>query len=431
MRIFLSTLVRYAASALALTLMFGATTALQAQNLIVGEYFNRQAIEFSATGVRIGVFATSGGVGRFYGMAFDRAGSLNVTGVQTNNVRRFCPNGAEVGNIIATGLSAPNDIAFDAAGDIYVACGGNSTVQRYSQAGVSKGTFASVPGPESLAFNAEGYLFVTSYSTNSVRRISPTGQNLGAFVTVAQPTGLAFDISGNLYVASAGANTILRFSPAGAAMGTFASTGMNDPRGIGFDDSGNLYVANYGFGTGSTVRRFSPTGADLGNFATGLSAPSDVVFRPAPLPPVRFFGRVALQECRSTPDVPMKVILRPFDCFPAITLDITPDQNGYFSVPDVPRSVYMVSVKGSKWLRQTKWMDTTSGDVSLNFFLYAADANGDNIVESVDLIMLKQAFNTGPGDALWDPRADFNCDGWVDVFDLDLLVRNFKKRGDN
>jgi len=47
----------------------------------------------------------------------------------------------------------------------------------------------------------------------------------------------------------------------------------------------------------------------------------------------------------------------------------------------------------------------------------------------VDILI--EAFDASPLDGPWNPRADFDCNDIVDVDDLDLLIRNFNKRGDN
>ena len=401
--------------------------------LIVGEYFNRQAVEFSAAGSRLGVFASSNGLGRFNGLAFDNVGNLNVAGVQTNNVRRFCTSGIDVGNFVTSGLGSPLDVAFDAAGNLYVLNGANGAILRFRSDGTPLGQFATVSGGNSMTFDALGYLYITSYTTDTVKRISPLGVNLGNFCTISGPAGLAFDSTGNLYVASITHNTIRKFSLTGQDLGVFASgSGINDPRGIAFDSSNRLYVCNYGNGSGSTVRRFSSTGADLGNFATGLFAPTDLAFRPVPPPPVTISGRVELEDCASTLDVPISFSFRPNDGCPSLTLTVVPDVNGNFAIPNVPRAVYYVSAKGSKWLRQTMLVNTTFGDVdSMTFFLLAGDANGDNAIDGLDLSIFIRAFDSSPDEGAWNPRADFNCDNIVDVYDLDIFIRNFDAVGDD
>lgn len=53
------------------------------------------------------------------------------------------------------------------------------------------------------------------------------------------------------------------------------------------------------------------------------------------------------------------------------------------------------------------------------------DANGDGHADLIDLIILAQAWYTQPGDPNWDPRADFNNDNIVNLYDLSALARNW------
>ena len=76
-------------------------------------------------------------------------------------------------------------------------------------------------------------------------------------------------------------------------------------------------------------------------------------------------------------------------------------------------------------------MDTNLDDVSgVMVSLPTGDANNDNRVGLDDLGILSNAFDTVPGDSLWDERADFNCDGVVGLDDLGLLANNFDTAGD-
>ncbi len=53
------------------------------------------------------------------------------------------------------------------------------------------------------------------------------------------------------------------------------------------------------------------------------------------------------------------------------------------------------------------------------------DANGDGIVNVIDLLMLAHAFATSQGDANYDSRVDFNNDGVINVIDLLTLANNW------
>lgn len=103
---------------------------------------------------------------------------------------------------------------------------------------------------------------------------------------------------------------------------------------------------------------------------------------------------------------------------------------GAFNVA-VPVGNYMLAIKGAKWLRITRAIDVSSGNVSgVTAVLKTGDANNDNAVDVLDLDLLLQAFDTEPEFPNWNDGADFNCDGSVDVLDLDLLIRNFDQTGD-
>ena len=128
--------------------------------------------------------------------------------------------------------------------------------------------------PEDLAFDTEGNLYVSEYGSDRVLMVDPEG----AIVTVAHtgspgfsgdggaaidaqlasPTGLAFDPAGNLMVADHFNNRI-RVIDAEGIITTIAGTGedgsngdggpaldaeLNDPIGIAFDGDGNLFIAD-------------------------------------------------------------------------------------------------------------------------------------------------------------------------------------------
>ena len=97
---------------------------------------------------------------------------------------------------------------------------GGSTIQKFSPNGTDLGVFANVIRPTGLAFDAAGNLYVANFGT-TIQRFSPNGTPLVPFTSLSlnNPEGLAFDSSGNLYVANNGSNTIQVFSPSGVDLG--------------------------------------------------------------------------------------------------------------------------------------------------------------------------------------------------------------------
>src|SRR5262249_14294497 len=76
------------------------------------------------------------GVNFAYGLAFDSAGNLYVANLGSNNILKFTPAG--VGSVFAsTGFTnLQGGLAFDGTGNLYVANTGNDTIQKFTPAGV-------------------------------------------------------------------------------------------------------------------------------------------------------------------------------------------------------------------------------------------------------------------------------------------------------
>ncbi len=151
----------------------------------------------------------------------------------------------------ATGaqLNAPNGIAVDAAGNLFIADTGNNVVRRVSTEGIITtvaGNYALGPGyggdgyaatsaqlciPNSVAVDAAGNLFITDTGNNVIRMVDPTGTistfagncDLGpgyggdghaaANARLDNPNGIVINGNGNLYIADSVNNVIRKVSP--------------------------------------------------------------------------------------------------------------------------------------------------------------------------------------------------------------------------
>ncbi len=113
---------------------------------------------------------------------------------------------------------------------VYVANSNNNTIVKFTEQGIGSVFAPTSSRPNGLAFDTAGNLYVALPDLNRIERFSPTGVNLGAFATTGldNPGGLAFDIGGNLYVANRN-NTIRRFTATGFDLGSFATTGLRQP----------------------------------------------------------------------------------------------------------------------------------------------------------------------------------------------------------
>ncbi len=202
----------------------------------------------------------------------------------------------------STSLNQPRAVTFDAAGNLWVADGGNHRVVRFSAAVLNSQTPAA-------ADTVIGQRDFFSNSANAGGQVSGSG-----FDT---PTALVFDAQSNLYVSDGRNSRVLRFAaPVGPLGGNPTASGVwgqsnfgargapqqassstiTVPGGLSTDGSGNLYVSAPAdnrvlvFSTGTTVggaaksvlgqSDFATTSANTGAFPqaspNSLSGPADV-----------------------------------------------------------------------------------------------------------------------------------------------------------
>lgn len=240
--------------------------------------------------------------------------SLPLLHGQTYHFTTLAGRGS-IGSTDGTGINArffnPASIAFNAAGDAYIADFGNHTIRKLAadgtvttvagKAGFSghvdgAGAAARFEQPVALAVDSSGNLFVADQADHVIRKVTPAGvvttfagqpgvagsaDGTGGAAQFNAPAGLAFDKSGTLYVSDSRNDTIRKITPAGAvstwvgqagsaahADGTGAAARFGYTGPLAFDTSGNLIVSDAVY-TGNSrttfieysVRSVSPAGA--------------------------------------------------------------------------------------------------------------------------------------------------------------------------
>ncbi|HEY5425208.1 MAG TPA: hypothetical protein VIJ77_01515 [Candidatus Tumulicola sp.] len=163
---------------------------------------------------------------------------------------------------IQNGVTNPQALVFDAAGDLFVASQPGSVTEYAAPYNGMPATIAiGVNHPQALALDSRGNLFVANGSgSNTVTEYSPPyGGAPSATVAagVDDPVSLGIDYSGNLFVANQAANTVTEYAPPYTAASATLSNGLSGPNSLALDGHGNLFVSNLN-STPSSVVEFVP-----------------------------------------------------------------------------------------------------------------------------------------------------------------------------
>jgi sugar lactone lactonase YvrE len=197
----------------------------------------------------------NGGLPSVEGLATDPQGTPFVSTAGTGGgIVRVLVGGAH--RVLAETSGRPAGLAFDAAGDLYVADRQLRSVFRVKPWGALRVIAENLATPEAVAVGQDGEIYVTDSEASRIYRIG-AGGGLAVFSTeVGQPKAIAISSDdGQILVAGSG-NTIWRLSPDGKQKSRFAV--FSDPgqvAGVAIDGEGNLYVARDGGGKVSVCDR--------------------------------------------------------------------------------------------------------------------------------------------------------------------------------
>jgi len=208
------------------------------------------------------------GVSNPQGLASDTAGNLYVALNSTSpQLAEYTPDGSGgwTPSIIKGGRGMQT-VAASPSGQVLA---GASSIYSYTQeegSWIESLISSSSTSPRnpanavSMTFDKDGNLYVGSYSNGGVYRFTLSGGTYDPnYTTISTGTlnqvyGLAFDAQGNLFAASTGGGKIYMFENVDGTLSTtptlFAS--LASPRGMMFDAAGNLYVTGGAAKNGDT-----------------------------------------------------------------------------------------------------------------------------------------------------------------------------------
>ena len=248
--------------------------------------------------------ATSAQLGGPGGVAVDAAGNLYIADFWNYVVRKvsasgvittFAGNGkgyysGDGGPAASAALSNVHGVAFDAAGNLYIAANYDCVIRKVGTNGVittvagndsggysgdgGPAASAQLNNPAGVAADAAGNIYIADTGNNVIRKVATDGvittvagngtagySGDGGPATRAElnyPAGVAVDAFGNIYIADSWNHSIRRVWANGtittiAGSGTKGYSGdggpgssaqLNDPLGLALDNAGNIYVAD-------------------------------------------------------------------------------------------------------------------------------------------------------------------------------------------
>ncbi len=199
------------------------------------------------------------------GIALDSAGNIFIADKDNDRIRRVAA-GTGIITTVAAGLNYPRGIALDSAGNLFIADSGSHRIRRVAAttgiittvAGGTQGyagdgapaTNAQLNGPHGIAFDNAGNLFIADTDNHRIRRVAA---GTGIITTVAgsgtpgyagdggaasdarlaSPSGVRVDSAGSVFIADTGNHRIRRLSISGVA-----------PIRVGETVSGNLTASS-------------------------------------------------------------------------------------------------------------------------------------------------------------------------------------------
>ncbi|MGA2267161.1 MAG: hypothetical protein ABSH44_01705 [Bryobacteraceae bacterium] len=267
------------------------------------------------------------------GLARDVVGNIYFSDAGNHTVRRIAPDGT-ITLVAGTGdpgfsgdggparlarLSSPSGLAFDIAGNLYIADRGNSLIRKVGPDGIIQSvagsgvagfsgdggpaTAARIAFPDGVAIDPLGIIYIADTVNHRIRKVTTDGliqtiAGSGSYgasgdggpasqALLINPRALAFDLDGSLLIADSSAHMVRRITPAGlmqrvSGTGAPGHTGDGGPAisaqdwtpwGLAVDAAGNILIGDTGTYSIRIVDRSGTIRTLVSSVqATGLSA---------------------------------------------------------------------------------------------------------------------------------------------------------------
>ncbi|MDO9300762.1 MAG: carboxypeptidase regulatory-like domain-containing protein, partial [Anaerolineales bacterium] len=109
----------------------------------------------------------------------------------------------------------------------------------------------------------------------------------------------------------------------------------------------------------------------------------------------------------------------------SLAASLTANADGTFNFT-APAGTYTITATADGFLSAQGSVTLTNGNISTMpiVALLAGDVNNNGVIDQFDALTIGMSYNT-----VIPPAADLNNDGTINVLDLELLARNYRKSG--
>ena len=212
-------------------------------------------------------------------LAVDGSGNLWVVTGLGSVLSEFSPLGipANANGYTGLGLNSPDSVALDVnSAHVWISNFSGDNVVNFTISGGAHVAYTTVSGsgPATAQIDGSGNVWIANISTSKLLKMNPstgafspfTGNGLGFPGSLAIEPGAA----GNIWVGDGtGGDNASLFSNSGGAVNAFTNTGgINQPFDVAIDAGGNAWFAN---SFTNTVSKLTPTGSSGSSFATVAS----------------------------------------------------------------------------------------------------------------------------------------------------------------
>ncbi|ADW68129.1 Vgb family protein [Granulicella tundricola] len=201
----------------------------------------------------IGYFAN--GFNALSDLAVDPTGNVWLTDSAVSSVYKLSTSGTVLATA-QTGISVPNALAIDGAGNAWIA-NNNGTLAALSNSAVklpgSPFTGSTLPYPTGMAIDPSSNIWIADYSATlafGLAAFNNAGTQLPGSpyldTNLIQTHHIASDSAGNIWLTATQSNTLHKFTPNGVPTqpGGYTGGGLNGPASVAIDGAGNAWVAN-------------------------------------------------------------------------------------------------------------------------------------------------------------------------------------------